>query len=112
MNQEFQLDLEAGLECLGYVAKSNWWEWSGGSRLFFWRWTEEFRKSARDGIPVCWLPGKQPTSKKPQPPVLDKKVKEQMASKINKVRKRGYIAPGFVRSLIRFFAVPKGLDDI
>lgn len=34
------------------------------------------------------------------------------AQKLDKVRKRRYIVPGFVSSLASFFAVPKGSDDI
>jgi hypothetical protein len=37
---------------------------------------------------------------------------EKMRKKLDKVRKRRYIAPGFVFSLTSFFAVPKGSDDI
>ena len=109
---EFEKDLDAGRECIYYATKCNWWEWPGGSRLFFWRWPLEFRIHARDRIPICWLPNKQPNSKKPQPLIHDKIVKEQMSSKINKVRKRGYVTVGRVRSLIHYFAVPKGNSDI
>ena len=37
---------------------------------------------------------------------------EKMKAKLDKVRKRRYIAPGFVSSLTFFFAVPKGSEDI
>jgi hypothetical protein len=112
LDSEFEKDLIAGRECLSYVMECNWWEWSAGSRLLFWRWSPEFRKHARDGIPVLWLPDKKPTNKKPQPEVHDPIVKRSMKSKLNKVRKRGYVQQGFVKSLIRFFAVPKGDSDI
>ena len=107
-----QKDLSAACDCLNYATKSNWWEWKGGSRLFFWRWTPEFRTFARDGIPICWLPGKRPKNRKPQPPVKDTVVLEAMKAKVNKVKRRGYVKPGYVHSLIRYFAVPKGLSDI
>ena len=109
---DFYKDLEAGLDCLHYATMSTWWEWPKGSRLFFWRWAPEFQTFARDGIPVCWLPGKLPQNKKPQPEVKDKMVKSQMTAKLDKVRQRGYVKEGHVKSLIRFFAVPKGLSDI
>ena len=35
-----------------------------------------------------------------------------MKKKINKVRERGYVKKGLVKRLIRFFAVPKGMNDI
>jgi hypothetical protein len=109
---EFIADVEAGTDCLGYAGKCTWWEWIGGSRLFFWQWSPEFRRWARDGIPVCWIPGKAPTDKKCQPKVLDEEVKLQMKKKIQKVRRKGYVKSGYVKSLIKFFAVPKGLADI
>ena len=37
---------------------------------------------------------------------------EKMKAKLDKVRKRRYIAPGFVSSLTSFFAVPKGSNEI
>jgi hypothetical protein len=64
LNSQFIKDLEAGKECLKYAAASSWWEWLEGSRLFFWRWSPEFQRFARDGIPVCWLPGKLLEKKK------------------------------------------------
>jgi hypothetical protein len=111
-SEEYVKDLDAGIDCIKYATQCTWWEWLGGSRLFFWRWPNEFKNMARDGIPVCWLPDKQPTSKRPQPPVHDKEVRKQMTAKLQKVRRRGYVRSGFVRSLIRFFAVPKGNTDI
>lgn len=109
---EFKKDIEAGSECLGYATSCSWWEWLGGSRLFFWRWNLEFQKWARDGLPIYWLRKINPSNKKPQPPIHDPEVKRHMKKKLNKVRNRGYIRNGLVQSLIRVFAVPKGLDDI
>jgi len=111
-SHEFFKDLEAGLNCLEYTSKCSWWEWNGGSRLLFWRWTPEFSKFARDGIPVFWKDCPKPTSNKIQPPIPDPMIKSRMKEKVAKVRKRGYVVPGFVRSLIYFFAVPKGLSDV
>jgi hypothetical protein len=34
-------DRIAGLDCLRRVSKASFWDWAGGSRLFFWRWPEE-----------------------------------------------------------------------
>ena len=111
-SKEFWKDLEAGLNCLEYTSKCSWWEWKGGSRLLFWRWTPEFKKFARDGIPVFWKDVPKPSQKKVQPKIDDPLIKERMREKVNKVRKRGYVIPGFVKSLIYFFAVPKGVSDI
>jgi hypothetical protein len=48
----------------------------------------------------------------PQRDTKDPNIKAKVTSKLTKVRKRGYIAPGFVISLMGFFHVPKGDDDI
>jgi hypothetical protein len=55
VNSEFIEDVIAGRECLWYTSQCSWWEWSGGSCLLFWRWSEDCRTWARDGIPVCWM---------------------------------------------------------
>ena len=55
---------------------------------------------ARDRVPVFWIPGMEPTSKKLQPHVTDETVKERMKRKLEKARQQGYIAPGKVTSLI------------
>ena len=56
LNKEYMADVDAGTDCLYYATLCSWWEWLGGSRLFFWRWTKEFKTYARDGILICWLP--------------------------------------------------------
>ena len=61
---------------------------------------------------MCWLPDAKPNQKKLQPPVDDINTKLKMKAKLEKVRKQGYIAPGKVKSLIRYFSVPKGEKDI
>ena len=37
---------------------------------------------------------------------------EKMIAKLKDVRKKKYIAPGFISSLTGFFSVPKGVGDI
>jgi hypothetical protein len=44
--------------------------------------------------------------------VANKGIKQKIKEKLGKVRKKGYIAPGFVKSLTAFFGVPKSNDDI
>ena len=110
--KEFVLDINAGSLCLEYVMKADWWAWVGGSRLLFWRWTPKFQKMARDGVPVYWIPGRKPESRKLQPSIEDANVHAQMKSKLQKARGNGYIKPGKVTSLIRYFGVPKGENDI
>ena len=94
----FVKDLEVGLDCLNYTTLCTWWEWAGGSRLLYWRWTKSFQQMERDGIKIYWLSNKRPSSKKLQAPVKDQHVLEKMKDKINNVRSKGYIQAGFVES--------------
>ena len=111
-NDEFFRDLIAGRDCLNYSSKASWWEWKGGSRLLFWRWSPSFKAYARDGIPICWINNQRPTSKELQRPVKDKSAKDLMKDKLQNVRNKGYIQAGKVKSLIKYFSVPKGDSDI
>ena len=105
-------EVKAGADCIRYAMDSSWWEWSSGSRVFFWRWPPSFTKFAREGIPILWNSNQRPNAKKLQPPVQDQSTKSQMKAKIDSVRLKRYIQPGQVKSLIRFFSVPKGDSDV
>jgi hypothetical protein len=48
-------DWLAGMDCLQRSRRSNWWEWSDGSRPYFWRWTPEYVEIIRDGLPIWEL---------------------------------------------------------
>jgi hypothetical protein len=59
-SSERQADLDAGRDCLQRVAAADFWDWKGGSRLFFWRWPADQRAWARDGFPV-YVSGQLPS---------------------------------------------------
>ena len=70
---------------------------------------------ARDGVPVFFeKPG--PSVMQPQPEFKDTTIRDRVRPKVEKVIKRRYIVwltTGVdLKSLIKYFAVPKGLDDI
>ena len=111
MEDEFKKDILVGRDAIERASLSSWWEWSSGSTCFFWRWPEPIRRSVRDGFEV-FVEGKMPCYKQKQVFHLSGKEKEKLASKITKIVKRGYLEKGYVRSLINFFAVPKGESDI
>lgn len=71
-----------------------------------------FVNYARDSIPVCWKSHQRPSNKCLQPQVADQNMKECMKRKIDVVKRKQYIKPGKVSSLIWYFAVPKGGADI
>jgi hypothetical protein len=68
-------------------------------------------ETIRDGLKVFYRAAK-PKFRKPQRDATNVTKRERMRKKSEKVRNRRYIGEAFVRSLISFFVVPKGLDDI
>ena len=108
---ELAKDVDAGIDCITRATRCTWWEWSVGSRIFFWRWPERWQADMRDGFQT-WMSGTPPSYFRPQRGDPDPKVREQMTEKLTDVRLKGYIAKGLVKSLTSYFAVPKGLTDI
>lgn len=103
--------LAAGLDACRRATGSTWWEWTAGSRLFFWRWPAEYLLTARDdlkprfrGRPIRWV--------NPQRVPANPGERDLMRIKIQKVMDRGYIGPGRVLSLMNVFSGPKGEGDI
>jgi hypothetical protein len=91
--------------------RSSWWEWCEGSRLHFWRWPEDYFKTARDDVQP-WLSLPLPKWLVPQRVERDPHLRSAMRNKPDKIRRLGYIEPGEVRSLTSFFSVLKGDKDI
>jgi hypothetical protein len=106
-----QRDWDAGMDCLRRSRGSNWWEWSDGSRPYYWRWPIEYREIIRDGLPI-WELDTLPTWLVPQRGEKVPYMHAAVRAKLIVVRGRRYIIPGTVRSLTFLFAVPKGEHDI
>jgi hypothetical protein len=108
---EFICDYSVGSEAVRRACRSTFWDWDGGSSLFFWRWPYPFRKETRDGTP-CFISGKLPhykiAQRWPKDPVMCDKMKEKWM----KVIEREYIKFGPVVSLTGSFPVPKGENDL
>ena len=103
-------DMDAGRECVCRAANSTWWEWLDGSRPFFWKWKQDYRVTIRDGV-APWM--SEAPKRWVQPQQCDSKTKTQVKEKLHKVWKvRRYLEDGHVKNLTRFFAVPKGDEDI
>ena len=79
--------------------------------MFFWRWPPEITKMARDGFPY-WFNNKRPKAKVAQSFERDQTIREKVKEKLINVRSKGYITSGFVKSLIKYFSVPKGENDV
>ena len=115
LGKKAHVNLEAGRECVWRGMGENpnsrqdatqWWEWSRGSRCFFWRWKKEFQEKIRDGQPPWWI-GPHPKYRKNHQPPKDKGQRKCEEKKVNKARKRLYIEPGDTQSLMPYFSVPK-----
>ena len=90
---------------------STWWEWVSGSAPFFWNWPDRYQSEIRDGQRHFML-GKFHYFNKRQRGPKDEKDGPLIREKVTGVRKKGYIEIGEVLSLIHYFYVPKGQNDI
>jgi hypothetical protein len=104
-------DREVGRDALQKVAQATWWDWTGGSTPFFWRWPPYAWRLVRDGHPP-WFISDPPRYVKPQRPEKDQMMHSKMKQKLEAVVSKGCIAEGEVKSLTSYFAVPKGPEDI
>jgi hypothetical protein len=109
---ELEADRSAVANCMRRVAWCDYWDWSAGSTLFFWRWTKEFQHRARDGVPVHLRPEQLPRYLRPQPVPKDPEKIPKVRKKLAKIRDRNYIEKGKVSSLTGYFDVPKAGMDI
>jgi hypothetical protein len=104
-------DLEVGRDALHKAAQATCWDWPGGSTLFFWRWPPYAQEVVRNGHPP-WFSSDPPQCFKPQRREKEESTHCMMEAKLRGVHAKGYIAEGMVQSLMFYFAMPKGADDI
>jgi hypothetical protein len=55
----------AAADCFKRIRRADFWEWSGGSRPFFWKWPPDLQLPIRDGTKL-WMEGKLTPWKEPQ----------------------------------------------
>ena len=111
-SEALKRDIVSGVEVLSRTSNTTWWDWSNGSSLIFWRWPVPFCAYARDDYPLYVTRSLLPRYMKQQKWPENKNQRRKLLSKLVKVRSRGYIQQGFVRSLTGYFAVPKADMDI
>ena len=90
------------------------WKWDRRFKIFFWRWPKWYQEIARQGHPPMFV-GPQPTAKVPHQSFDDKEIRLKVKEKIQRVINYGYIELRDieeVKSLMYYFNVPKGEDDI
>ena len=109
---ELFADKEVGRDAVRRAANSTWWDWDAGSTLYFWRWPKRVQRAVRDGTKLYIIRSKLPRYMKRQKWPTDPDQCKKLKLKLQKVRNRKYIQPGFVRSLTGYFPVPKAKTDI
>ena len=98
-------------DCLTRCFRSTWWAWDNGSRPLFWRWPKDYQISVQYGVPV-WF---RSTVKKwtcKQKGSSNIRTNELIREKLTNIRTKGYVESGNIFSLMSYFNVPKGKDDI
>jgi hypothetical protein len=79
----------AALDCITRAANSTWWEWTNGSRPFFWRWDPDYLATVRGGLRL-WYKGSAPKHFVPQNDKPDPSKKEKIRQKLLKALARRY----------------------
>jgi hypothetical protein len=104
-------DTEAIHNVLWRAARNNWFEYPLGSRLIFFCFPMRYCTQAKSGVRVFYT-CKGPSSRQCQPPLKPDK-KAILKKKILKFVGKSYLAPpvGRIGSLIKYFAIPKGVID-
>jgi hypothetical protein len=106
-----ELDIELGRDCIRKAGDADWWEWRGGSTLFYWSWPPYLKTLVTQGH-HSWLLGELPRFLRPQHTEKDQAICSKVRSKLENVLRKGCISKGPMTSLTSYFAVPKGTDDI
>jgi hypothetical protein len=104
-------DTEAIYDVLWQAARNDWFKYPLGLRLIFFRFPTRYCAQAKRGVGVLYT-CKGPSSRRRQPP-LKPDEKAILKKKILKFVGKCYLAPpvGQIGSLIKYFAVPKGVID-
>jgi hypothetical protein len=109
--QRLRKELKSGRDALQRIANCEWWDWKVGSAPIHWKWPEWYQKIIQSGLPV-WFKEAPKAWLRPQAKIRTQVEHDLIKRKIAKVRNRGYVESGEIDSLISFFAVPKGMNDI
>jgi hypothetical protein len=104
-------DAEAVFDTLWRAAKNDWFKYSLGSRLIFFKFPACYCTQAKRVVKVMYT-CKGPSARWQQPPLKPDK-KAILKKKIIKFVGKKYLVPpvGWIGSLIKYFAIPKGVID-
>jgi hypothetical protein len=109
--EEKKKNREAARDCFRRAYGATIWSWDLGSRPFFWRWPIDYIVIVRDGLLPYYTGSVPPWKRKqrrPSRPDLANKIKE----KLQIIRDKEYVEKGKILSVMPFFDVPKGDDDV
>jgi hypothetical protein len=112
-NSNHPKDLAAIQDCLRRAVGSDYWEWHGGSLLYFWRFPVEcdWRLEARDGV-KNWHLGDPPSRLHFQNiPTSTREGELQIRAKVFQLLFRGYLEEGPPTLITPQFAVEKVADE-
>jgi hypothetical protein len=101
----------AARDCISRCCDASWWVWDRGSRPFFWRWPRDYLESARDGTKAWFVDKVRPWCRPQRMPRHTSRM-SLITEKLDVIRKKGYVEPGLVSSLMSFFEVAKGETDV
>jgi hypothetical protein len=104
-------DAKAVFDILWRAAKNDWFEYPLGSRLIFFQFPARYCTQAKRGVKVMYT-CKGPSARWQQPPLKPDK-KTILKKKIIKFVGKKYLVPpvGWIGSLMKYFAIPKGVID-
>jgi hypothetical protein len=97
---EAKRDWVAGLDCLRRSRGATWWEWTIGSRPYFWRWPREYQEIIRHGLKI-WELSPLPKWLVAQRGVTIAYMHEAVREKLIMVRLKGYLIPGTIYPLLQ-----------
>lgn len=110
-SKAWHLDKEGLMEIMWRAVNNEWFEYTGGSRLKFFRFPTKYRTLARDGVPIFFLDGLPTPMSELQRPLIKGEERDVLRGKLQKAIAKRYLAPPSekLRSCIKYFAVPKGV---
>ena len=106
------IEVEALSNIMWHATEANWFEYKSGSALHYFRFPLFYQGIAKDGVPI-FFEKDGPKSMRAQPTINDEQARKVLRSKVGKVVKRRYLVGSGIRlrSLIKYFAVPKTDSD-
>ncbi len=105
-----QADIDGVNDCLRRVAGCTYWDWTRGSRIFFWKIPDEWRGDFRNGVPF-WRLSEPPKGYMRNHPSPSREAELATRIKIFKLRYQWFLERGHVTLVVPRFATVKLVVD-